>query len=149
MVSLTMSQKKTDRLTILGAPIKGFPASPDEAKLETFDNSYSKRNYWITLECEEFTSLCPKTGQPDFGKITIKYIPNKKCIETKSLKLYFFSFRNAGIFVEDTVNKILDKIVKTAKPRETIVKGNFNARGGITISVEASYKERRINKDII
>lgn len=133
-------KRKEDELTILGAPIKGFPKSPDEAKLETFSNSYPKRNYWVTLECPEYTSLCPKTGQPDFGKITIKYIPDKKCIETKSLKFFIFSFRNVGIFVEDAVNKILEKIVDVAKPKKAMVRGEFNIRGGIAITVEADYQ---------
>ncbi len=134
-----MKKRKHDKLTILGTPIKGFPESPDKANLETFRNSYSQKDYWITLECPEFTSLCPKTKQPDFGTIKIKYIPDKKCIETKSLKLYLFSFRNIGIFVEDVVNEILNKIVEASQPKKAIVVGEFRPRGGIVISVNAEY----------
>jgi len=134
--------KKAVNLKLLGANIKGFPKSPNKARLETFSNSYTRRDYQIRLECPEFTSLCPKTYQPDFGKIIIEYIPDKKCIETKSLKLYLFSFRNAGMFVEDVVNDILDRIVKASKPRKATVRGEFNPRGGIAISIEANYKKK-------
>lgn len=136
-----MDESKEEKLSILGAPIKKFPNSPEEAELETFQNSYSGRDYWITLECPEYTSLCPKTNQPDFGKIIIKYVPDEKCIETKSLKVYLFSFRNIGIFVEDSVNQILNKIIESADPKKAKVIGEFNPRGGITISVEANYEK--------
>lgn len=131
--------KKVNKLTLLGKEIKGHPPSPDKATLETFANKHPERDYWITLHCPEFTSLCPKTAQPDFGTITIKYIPDKKVLEAKSLKLYLFSFRNIGIFNEDAVNKILDAIVKACSPRRVEVSGEFRPRGGISITVKAVY----------
>ena len=133
--------EKYEELTILRASETSYPESPGEAKLETFENRYSYRDYWITFECPEFTSRCPITNQPDFGRITISYIPAKKCIESKSLKLYFFSFRNHNTFHEEVVNKILDDIVAACHPRRAIVSGDFNPRGGISIKVEAEYSD--------
>jgi len=118
------------------API---PRSPDKARLETFRNAYPKRDYWIHFECPEFTALCPITGQPDFGAITIDYIPARACLESKSLKLYLFSFRNHGTFHEAAVNRILDDIVTVCRPRRLRVTGRFNARGGIAITVTAEH----------
>lgn len=115
-----------------------MPASPDAATLETFPNPYPDRDYTICFECPEFTSLCPVTGQPDFGKITIAYVPRKRCIESKSLKLFLGSFRNEGSFAESITNRIRDEIVKTCKPRKLTVTGDFTARGGIAIRVVAS-----------
>ena len=135
---------KEHKLTILGKSKIKYPVSPDKAKLETFENKYSNRDYWISFDCPEFTSICPVTGQPDFGIITIRYIADKKCIESKSLKLYLFSFRNFATFHEEAVNKILDDIVKACKPRKASVTGEFLPRGGISISVEASYPEESI-----
>lgn len=129
--------KKLDKLTLLGHQRIGYPATPAKAKLETFKNEYKGRDYWITFDCPEFTSVCPKTKQPDFGNIEIRYVPDKKCIEAKSLKLYLFSYRNVGIFNEEAVNKILDDLVKACRPREMEVVGEFNPRGGISITVEA------------
>jgi 7-cyano-7-deazaguanine reductase len=103
--------------------------------LEVFDNSYPGRNYLIVHQANEFTSVCPKTGQPDFGKITISYIANKKCIELKSLKLYLQSFRNDGIFYENVINRILDDLVSSIKPKWMEVKGVFTVRGGIYSTV--------------
>lgn len=133
--------EKYKELTILKASDTSYPESPDEAKLETFENRYSARDYWITFECPEFTSRCPITNQPDFGKIMIRYIPDKRCIESKSLKLYLFSFRNHNTFHEEVVNKILDDIVAACQPRRAIVSGDFNPRGGISIKVETEYSE--------
>lgn len=135
--------RRGEELTLLGRKITGYPSSPQEARLETFENQYLERDYWITFDCPEFSSLCPRTGQPDFGTITIQYIPDKKCLEAKSLKLYLFSYRNIGIFNEDVVNKILDDIVKACCPREAEVIGEFYPRGGIYITVEASYSKRK------
>ncbi|NOX96542.1 MAG: preQ(1) synthase, partial [Nitrospirae bacterium] len=87
-----------ESLTLLGRKVTGYPSSPQEAKLETFENRYPGRDYRVTFECPEFTSLCPRTGQPDFGIVNIQYIPDKKCLEAKSLKLYLFSYRSIGIF---------------------------------------------------
>jgi 7-cyano-7-deazaguanine reductase len=137
-----MPEKRIDlgKLTILGRKTS-YPDSPEKAKLETFKNEYPGRDYWITFHCPEFTSLCPKTNQPDFGVIKIRYIPQKKCLEAKSLKLYLFSYRNIGVFNEHTVNRILDDIVKSCKPRRAEVTGEFNPRGGINITVEATYQK--------
>ncbi len=132
--------KKHKNLRILGDSKTGYPNSPDEAKLETFENAYADRDYWITFDCPEFTSLCPVTKQPDFGYINIRYVPDKQCIESKSLKLYLFSFRNHHTFHEEAVNRILDDIVSACSPREAEVEGDFNPRGGISISVTADYK---------
>ncbi len=108
-------------------------------KLETFQNPNPKRGYTITINCPEFTSVCPKTGLPDFGTILIEYIPNKLCIELKSLKYYLLDFRNQGIFYEHVINKILDDFVKLLKPKQMTITGNFSARGGISTSVKAKY----------
>ena len=136
-----MAEKKIDldKLTILGRKIP-YPTSPEKAKLETFKNE-ENRDYWVTFHCPEFTSLCPKTNQPDFGTIKIRYIPDKKCLEAKSLKLYLLSYRNIGIFNEQAVNRILNDIVKACKPRRVEVSGEFNPRGGIRITVEATYQK--------
>lgn len=134
-------KKKYKGISLLKKNEKTYPSSPDKAKLEAFKNTHPARNYWIEFECPEFTSLCPITGQPDFGHITIRYIPDKLCLESKSLKLYLFSFRNHGTFHEDVVNKILDDVLKTIKPRQAIVTGEFNPRGGIALNIEASYPD--------
>ena len=109
--------------------------------LEAFPNHYPKRNYTITINCPEFTSVCPKTGLPDFGTIIIEYIPDKFCLELKSYKYYLLKYRNEGIFYEYAVNKILDDLVKVLKPKQITVTGNFTARGGISTSVVARYKK--------
>jgi 7-cyano-7-deazaguanine reductase len=111
--------------------------------LETFDNQYPDRDYLITHVQPEFTSVCPKTGNPDFGKITIEYIPDKKCVELKSLKYYFNSFRNDGIFYESVVNFILDDLVKVLQPRYMKVTGEFNPRGGMYSIVVAEYPYKK------
>lgn len=106
-------------------------------KIATFDNQFP--DYEITVSEPEFTSVCPKTGLPDFGTITIKYVPDKYCLELKSLKMYFNSYRNIGIFMENSVNRILKDIVSACKPKKAFVLGDFNARGGIKTVVEAKY----------
>jgi len=136
---MNKNQGKYEELTILRGSETSYPESPDEARLEIFENRYSHRDYWITFDCPEFTSRCPITNQPDFGKIIIRYIPDKQCIESKSLKLYLFSFRNHATFHEEVVNRILDDIVGACKPRRAVVLGDFNPRGGISIKVEADY----------
>jgi 7-cyano-7-deazaguanine reductase len=107
--------------------------------LETFPNPRPERDYQIAIRCPEFTSLCPKTGQPDFGTIHITYIPDAHCIELKSLKLYLVDFRNRGIFYEHVTNQILDDLVAVLAPRHLTVVGDFSARGGITTSVTARF----------
>ena len=136
-----MPPENTNNITLLGQNKTEYPESPDDARLETFENQYAKRDYWITFECPEFTSRCPVTNQPDFGSITIRYIPEQKCIESKALKLYLFSFRNHNTFHEEAVNRILDDLVAACNPRKMTVTGNFNPRGGIRIDVEASYEK--------
>jgi 7-cyano-7-deazaguanine reductase len=131
--------KKHNNLSILRKGEMEYPASPDEAKLETFENSFQDRDYLVTFECPEFTSLCPVTHQPDFGHIRIRYVPGERCIESKSLKLYLFSYRSHNTFHEEAVNRILDDVVAACKPRRAAVEGEFNPRGGISINVEAEY----------
>ena len=135
----TASKERFGKLTLLQDSHKKYPTSPDEAKLEVFDNLYADRDYVIEFDCPEYTSLCPVTGQPDFGHITVRYIPDKLCIESKSLKLYLYSFRNANIFHEESVNSLLDAIVRTCAPRKAEVIGRFRPRGGIAINVKASF----------
>lgn len=106
---------------------------------ELFDNPRPGRDYTITIRCPEFTSVCPKTGQPDFGTITIDYIPGKSCIELKSLKLYMQSYRNRGVFYERLTNEILDDLVKACKPRWMKVTSQFTPRGGITTDITTQY----------
>ena len=101
-------------------------------ELEAFPNPSPNRNYTIKHICPEFTSVCPKTGQPDFATIELEYIPNELCIELKSLKLYYFSFRNKGIYFEAVINQLLDELSESCKPRWMRVTGNFNVRGGIS-----------------
>ena len=107
--------------------------------LETFENQYPERDYNIIHTAPEFTSLCPKTGQPDFATIIIEYIPDKLCIELKSLKLYLNSYRSDGIFFESVTNKILDDLIKVCKPRYMLITADFNVRGGISSVIEAEY----------
>jgi 7-cyano-7-deazaguanine reductase len=109
--------------------------------LDTFDNPRPERNYEIKFTFPEFTSLCPVTGQPDFATITITYTPDKKCVEMKSLKLYFFSFRNKGIFYEAVVNQILDDLVAKLDPRTMTVVGDFAVRGGTAGTVTATHTQ--------
>ena len=110
-------------------------------QLEIFDNPCPQRDYEIKIDCPEFTSLCPKTGQPDFGTITVIYCPDKSCIELKSLKLYLQTYRNKGIFYEAVINEILDDLVNACQPRSLKLVGNFSARGGITTVVTVEYKK--------
>lgn len=109
------------------------------AQLETFENPYPHRDYEIDIDCPEWTAVCPKTGQPDFGTIHITYVPDRLCIELKSLKLYMFAYRDQGIFHEAVTNKILDDLVAACSPRRCTVEGRFNVRGGITTTIKAEY----------
>ena len=109
------------------------------ATLETFPNRHPGREYEIEITCPEFTSVCPKTGQPDFGTLRIVYVPDADCIELKSLKLYLFEYRDKGIFYEHVTNVILDDLVTALAPRRMTVEGDFNVRGGISTIVRASY----------
>ena len=107
--------------------------------LETFPNPRPERDFEIAISCPEFTSVCPKTGLPDFGEIRITYVPGERCLELKSLKYYMLGFRNRGIFYEAATNQILDDLVAACQPRRMTVVGDFTARGGITTSVTAEY----------
>jgi 7-cyano-7-deazaguanine reductase len=108
--------------------------------LETFANQFPARDYTIEIRCPEFTSLCPKTGQPDFGVLTFTYTPESKCVELKSLKLYLQQFRNEGIFYEHVTNRILDDLVAALQPRRMNLVAAFSARGGITTNVTVTYE---------
>lgn len=107
--------------------------------LETFQNQFPDRDYRVEIVAPEFTSVCPKTGQPDFGTLTVTYIPDKLCIELKSFKLYLQKFRNEGIFYEHVTNTILDDLAAVSKPRYMKLVASFTARGGITTSVTAEF----------
>ena len=108
---------------------------------ETFPNPRPGRDYEIAIRCPEFTSVCPKTGLPDFGEIRITYVPDDRCIELKALKYYMIDFRNRGIFYEAVTNQILDDLVAACAPRRMTVVGDFSARGGITTTVTATYEK--------
>ena len=125
-------RKDVEQLKMLGNASK-VPCDYDPALLEAFANHHPDRDYWVTFTCPEFTTLCPKTGQPDFATLTIRYIPAKRLVESKSLKLYLFGFRNHGDFHEDVVNVIYNDLVKLLKPKYMEVIGKFAARGGISI----------------
>jgi 7-cyano-7-deazaguanine reductase len=108
--------------------------------VETFPNQFPGRDYEIEITCPEFTAVCPKTGQPDFGTIIIHYVPDASCLELKSLKLYLFGYRNRGIFYENAINTILDDLVQSCQPRRMKVAGHFNPRGGMTSRITAVYE---------
>lgn len=114
-----------------------MPTQPSK-NLETFPNPYPKRDYEISFDCPEFTCVCPKTGQPDFATLRIRYVPDKLCVELKSLKLYLWSYRNEGHFHEEVTNRILDDLVKAVRPRRIAIEGDFYVRGGIHTVVRAS-----------
>lgn len=137
-----MTEADYSGLTLLKKNHKDYPDSPEKAKIETFRNAFPKRDYIITFDCPEFTSLCPITGQPDFGHITINYIAKEKCIESKALKLYLFSYRNHNTFHEVAVNTILDDLVAACKPKWMQVIGDFMPRGGIAIHVTAEHGKK-------
>ena len=114
--------------------------TPFRDQLETFDNQFPQRNYQVEIVCPEFTSVCPKTGQPDFGTLTITYTPNLKCVELKSLKLYLQAFRNEGIFYENVTNSIFEDLCEVLNPRNLKLVAAFTARGGITTTVTAEHQ---------
>ena len=129
-------RKRARELTLLGHSDAKLPASPAEARLETFPNPASERNYRIHFETDDFTSVCPVTGQPDFARV-----------ESKSLKFYLASYRNEHAFNEAVTNRILDDFVKACAPREVIVTAQFSARGGIALTVRAEYPDRKSVRD--
>lgn len=127
------------KLTLLGRSTARPPAKPARGILETFANRNGGRDFWITLDCPEFTSLCPVTGQPDFASMEIRYVPGDRCVETKSLKFYLASFRATPSFAEDVVNRILDDLVAVLAPRRMHVEARFASRGGISLRVDAEF----------
>jgi 7-cyano-7-deazaguanine reductase len=114
---------------------------PSPAQFETFPNQYPERDYLVSIRCPEFTSLCPKTGQPDFGALTFDYVPDRLIVELKSLKLYLHAYRNVGIFYEVVVNRILDDFVKAVQPRRLTLTAEFTPRGGITSTLTVKYEK--------
>lgn len=127
------TEKELEGVNLLGNAGVKYPTDYDPSLLETFENKHTDNEYVVTFDCPEFTTLCPKTGQPDFGHIYITYIPRERMVESKSLKLYLFSFRNHGDFHEDCVNIIMKDLAKLMDPRYIEVRGVFMPRGGISI----------------
>ncbi len=115
-------------------------ATPFQDQLEVFENSFPGRDYEIEITCPEFTSICPKTGQPDFGTLVFKYVPDAKCVELKSLKLYLQKFRNEGIFYENVTNRIFDDFVEVCQPKRASLESQWGARGGITSNIRVHYE---------
>ena len=131
-------ERKEEGLKALGAKtVYHMDYAPEV--LEAFENRHQENDYWVRFNCPEFTSLCPITGQPDFAEIRISYIPDKRMVESKSLKLYILSFRNHGDFHEDCVNTIMKDLIKLMDPRYIEVTGFFTPRGGISIHPYANY----------
>lgn len=133
-----MDERKDEGLKALGK-VTDYKTDYDPSVLETFINKHPENDYWVSFNCPEFTSLCPITGQPDFAEIRIEYIPDIKMVESKSLKLYLFSFRNHGDFHEDCVNKIMKDLIHLMNPKYIEVSGFFTPRGGISIYPYANY----------
>ncbi len=136
-------QQSVKGLSLLGNAKTDYPTTYAPEVLEVFDNKHPKSDYFVTFKCPEFTALCPITAQPDFAEIEINYIPDRRLVESKSLKLYLFSFRNHGSFHEDCVNIIRDDLVKLMQPRYLEVIGYFNPRGGLAIHPYATYGKPR------
>lgn len=134
-----MPTTKTD---LEGLTLLGGRAEPSKT-LETFPNRHPNRRYTVTLQTDEFTCVCPMTGQPDFATITIRYVPDRKIVESKSLKLYLWSYRNEGVFHEHVTNTILDDLVRALDPHWIEVTGAFKVRGGITITVVATHEKNK------
>ena len=132
---------KTRKKTLAVAPLDlaSRRAAAPSRKLETFANPTPSRDYEIRFDCPEFTCVCPMTGQPDFARVTITYVPGPSIVELKSLKLYLWSFRNEGHYFEQVTNQILDDLVRATRPRRMSVIGRFNVRGGITTTVVARF----------
>jgi 7-cyano-7-deazaguanine reductase len=139
--------KRAGRLTLLGRSEVRLPASPAEARLETFPNPAPGRDYRIHFETDDFTSVCPITSQPDFARIEIDYVPDRLCVESKSLKFYLASYRNERAFNEAVTNRVLDDFVKACAPREALVTAQFSARGGIALTVRAEYPEKTAGRE--
>lgn len=145
---MTKSNNRLESIKALGNKKTDYPTDYDPSVLEVFKNVHLENDYVVTLYAYEFSSLCPKTKQPDFAKLYIKYIPNIKMVESKSLKLYLFSFRNHGDFHEDCINMIMKDLVKLMEPKYFEITGIFTPRGGISIIPFANYSngEEKYNK---
>lgn len=137
----------TNGLTKLGTPTRFKYDEPDVSILEAFPNRYPERDYCITFEHPEFTSLCPMTGQPDFGTIRVRYVPGDLCVESKSFKLYIGAFRNHGSFMESLTNRIADDLISLLSPRRMTVEGIFNVRGGTHISVRVEHLDESLPQE--
>jgi 7-cyano-7-deazaguanine reductase len=137
---------ETTGLTKLGAPTSYRFDEPGPDLLEAFPNRYPGRDYVITFEHPEFTSLCPMTGQPDFATIIVRYAPGERCVESKSFKLYMCAFRNHGSFMESLTNKIADDLIAVLAPRRLTVIGQFNVRGGTNITVRVEHLDPKLDK---
>jgi 7-cyano-7-deazaguanine reductase len=133
-----MNDRKDEGLHSLGKKVD-YSTNYAPEVLETFENKHQENDYWVRFNCPEFTTLCPITGQPDFAEIRIMYVPDELMVESKSLKLYLFSFRNHGDFHEDCVNIIMKDLIKLMNPKYIEVKGLFTPRGGISIWPYANY----------
>jgi len=133
------NDSELDSVTLLGNSKTEYAMKYDPGVLECFENKHPDNDYWVTFNCPEFTSLCPKTGQPDFANILIQYVPGEKMVESKSLKLYLFGFRNHGDFHEDCVNIIMKDLVRLMQPKYIEVYGRFLPRGGISIDPWCNY----------
>ena len=131
-------ERKDEGLKALGGKTV-YSQHYDPSVLETFENRHTENDYWVRFNCPEFTTLCPITGQPDFGEIRISYVPDRRMVESKSLKLYLFSFRSHGSFHEDCVNTIMKDLIKLMDPKYIEVTGFFVPRGGISIHPYANY----------
>ncbi len=140
-----VNAQETAGLTSLGGPSKYRFDAPDASILEAFPNRYPNRDYVIQFEHPEFTSLCPMTGQPDFATIIVRYVPNEKCVESKSFKLYMAAYRNHGSFMESLTNKIADDLISVLAPRRMTVDGLFNVRGGTSISVRVEHMDEKLS----
>lgn len=133
------TEKELEGVSLLGNQSVKYSSDYNPDLLETFENMHPENEYVVTFDCPEFTTLCPKTGQPDFGHIYISYIPSERMVESKSLKLYLFSFRNHGDFHEDCINIIMKDLIKLMHPKYIEVKGIFMPRGGISIYPFANW----------
>ena len=144
MLRFIMARDKSDMpdITLLGNQKIKYGFDYDPGVLETFDNKHPDNDYWVKFNCPEFTSLCPITGQPDFATIIISYVPDLKLVESKSLKLYLFSFRNHGDFHEDCVNIIMKDLIRLLDPKYIEVWGKFLPRGGLSIDPFANYGKK-------
>src|SRR5258705_13133832 len=140
-------RKRAGEFRLLGHSDATLPASPGEARLETFPNPAPQRDYRIHFETDDFTSVCPVTGQPDFARIDIDYVPDRLCVESKSLKFYLASYRNEHAFNEAVTNRILDDFVKACAPREAIVTAQFSARRGIALTVRAEHPDKTAGRE--